>query len=42
MKKIKLKTAKLLVRIAFCFVPENKKKQEVLKTLVGYLEKKII
>ena len=42
MKKIKLKTAKLLVRIAFRFVPGNPKKSEVLKTLLEYMEKKII
>jgi hypothetical protein len=42
MKKLKLTTAKILIRLAFKFVPGNPKKSEVLKTLLEYMEKKII
>jgi len=39
---MKLKLSKILVRIAFKFVPDDKKKAEVLKTLIEYLERKIL
>jgi len=39
---MKLKLSKILVRIAFTFVPDDKKKAEVLKTLIEYLERKIL
>jgi len=42
MKKLKLTTAKLLIRTAFKLVPDHKRKSEVLKTLLEYMEKKII